>query len=135
MKKRFVQWVRDACSGPHDQNWLDYQEEIGLRHTPDQKNVTDHAHTPSLVPLRYLYGFVPVVALSARKLFVDGGVAGEELQKSDTPPQSGWLDELGRLKGGRPICPGVALSAPNLKVQNCPLLPSALSCSRMYMCT
>jgi len=23
--------------------------------------------------------------------------------RSQTPPQSGWLDELGRLEGGRPI--------------------------------
>jgi hypothetical protein len=38
VKKRFVQWVVDACSRPHDQAWLDYQEEIGLRHTPEKKN-------------------------------------------------------------------------------------------------
>src|SRR5690348_9216477 len=31
VKKRFVQWVKDACFRPHDQEWLDYQEEIGLR--------------------------------------------------------------------------------------------------------
>ena len=54
VKKRFVQWVLDACFRPHDQAWLDYQEEIGLRHTPAKKNQTDHAHTPSMVPLRYL---------------------------------------------------------------------------------
>jgi hypothetical protein len=43
VKKRFVQWVLDACFRPHDQAWLDYQEEIGLRHTPDKKNRTDSA--------------------------------------------------------------------------------------------
>src|SRR5262249_17872374 len=31
VKARFVQWVRDVCLRPHDQAWLDYQEEIGLR--------------------------------------------------------------------------------------------------------
>src|SRR5262249_803720 len=48
VKKRFVQWVLDACFRPHDQEWLDYQEEIGLRHTPEKKNQSDAAQTPSL---------------------------------------------------------------------------------------
>src|SRR5437899_1747916 len=54
VKKRFVQWVRDTCMRPRDQAWLDYQEEIGLRHTPAKKNQTDSVHTPPVVPLRYL---------------------------------------------------------------------------------
>jgi hypothetical protein len=81
VKKRFVQWVLDVGLRPHDQAWLDYQEEIGLRHTPEKKNQTDGAHTPPLVPLRFLLAFVPVVTISARKFFVDEGVAGEELEK------------------------------------------------------
>jgi hypothetical protein len=81
VKKRFVQWVRDACFRPHDQAWLDYQEEIGLRHTPEKKNQTDGAQTPSVVPLRYLIAFGTVVAMTTRKFFVDGGVRGEELHK------------------------------------------------------
>src|SRR5450755_4643418 len=40
VKQRFVKWVQDACLRPHDQAWLDYQEEIGLRHTPAKKNQT-----------------------------------------------------------------------------------------------
>jgi len=81
VKKRFVQWVLDACFRPHDQAWLDYQEEIGLRHTPEKKNQTDGAETPPVVPLRYLISFGTVVAMTARKFFVDGGVRGEELQE------------------------------------------------------
>lgn len=61
VKKRFVQWVRDVAIRPHDQAWLDYQEEIGLRHTPDKKNKTDGRQTPPLVPLRFLLTFVPVI--------------------------------------------------------------------------
>jgi hypothetical protein len=61
VKKRFVQWVGDVAIRPHDRAWLDYQEEIGLRHTPDKKNKTDCRQTPPLVPLRYLLAFVPVV--------------------------------------------------------------------------
>jgi hypothetical protein len=81
VKKRFVQWVLDACFRPHDQAWLDYQEEIGLRHTPEKKNQTDGTHTPPMVPLRYLIAFGAVVAMTTRKFFVAGGVRNEELQR------------------------------------------------------
>jgi hypothetical protein len=62
VKRRFVQWVVDVATRLHDQAWLNYQEEIGLRHTPAKKNKADGGHTPALVPLRYLLAFVPVVA-------------------------------------------------------------------------
>jgi len=81
IKERFVQWVTDAVFRPHDQAWLYYQEEIGLRHTPEKKNRTDGAHTPPVVPLRYVLGFITVVTQGARQFFVNGGVRGEELQK------------------------------------------------------
>ena len=68
VKRRFVQWVIDVALRPHDRAWLNYQEEIGLRHTPTKKNLTDRKQTPPLVPLRYLLGFIPVV-LPIRKFF------------------------------------------------------------------
>jgi len=81
VKKRFVQWVLDVCFRPHDQAWVDYQEETGLRHTPLKKNQTDHAQTPSLVPLRSLIAFGVVVTITTRKFFVDAGIRDEELDK------------------------------------------------------
>jgi hypothetical protein len=81
VKTRFVQWVLDACFRPHDQAWLDYQEEIGLRHTPAKKNQTDFTHTPPVVPLRYLLGFTTVVTIATRKFFTDAGLTGQDLQK------------------------------------------------------
>jgi len=61
VRRRFVRWVVDVATRPHDRAWLNYQEEIGLRHTPAKKNKTDSRHTPPVVPLRYLWAFVPVV--------------------------------------------------------------------------
>jgi hypothetical protein len=81
VKSRFVRWVVDAVSRPRDQAWLDYQDEIGLRHTPAKKNQTDGAHTPVVVPLRYLLAFVTTITTASRRFFVDAGIAGEELQK------------------------------------------------------
>jgi hypothetical protein len=80
VKRRFVQWVIDTAVRPHDRDWLDYQQEIGLRHTPVKKNKTDGAHTPSLVPFRYLLGFVPVV-LPIRGFFTDAIQDESELKR------------------------------------------------------
>ena len=52
VKRRFVQWVIDTCTRRRDQAWLDYQEEIGLRHTPAKKNKTRERALPML----YHYG-------------------------------------------------------------------------------
>jgi hypothetical protein len=77
VKPRFVQWVIDVCTRPYDQAWLDYQEEIGLRHTPTKKNATDRVSAPPLVPLRYLVAFTAVVVTTARDF----------LAKSDRSPE------------------------------------------------
>jgi hypothetical protein len=61
VKERFKQWIVDVCSRPYDQDWLNYQQEIGLRHTHEKKNVTDGGHTPPHIPLRYIIAFTAVV--------------------------------------------------------------------------
>jgi hypothetical protein len=81
VKPRFVQWVLDVALRLHDRAWLDYQEEIGLRHTPDKKNKTDGRQTPPLVPLRFLLAFVPVVTMGARPFFVRHAITGQELRE------------------------------------------------------
>jgi len=79
VKKRFVRWVTDLCRRERDQAWLDYQEEIGLRHTPAKKNVTDHAHTPPLVALRYLVTFTSVVVTTAKEFLSKKGRSSEDV--------------------------------------------------------
>jgi len=82
VKGRFVQWVIDVAMRPHDRDWLNYQHEIGLRHTPAKKNRTDGAHTPPVVPFRYLLGFVPVV-LPVRGFFADAIEDEAELKRRE----------------------------------------------------
>jgi Protoglobin len=79
VKRRFVKWVADVCLRPHDQDWLNYQEEIGLRHTPAKKNRTDGGHTPAVVPQRYLIGFSSVVITSVRGFLAVDSRPEEEL--------------------------------------------------------
>jgi hypothetical protein len=79
VKRRFVQWVIDVAFRAHDQNWLNYQHEIGLRHTPAKKNRTDNAQTPPLVPFPYLLGFVPII-LPIRKFSIEEIPDDDELK-------------------------------------------------------
>jgi hypothetical protein len=80
VKKRFVQWVIDACTKPRDQAWLDYQEEIGLRHTPAKKNQTDGVATPNLVPLRYLFAFIAPTILDSKAFLAKKGHAAKDVE-------------------------------------------------------
>jgi len=83
VKKRFVQWVTDTCTRPHDQAWLDYQEEIGLRHTPAKKNKTDGAQTPEVVPLRYLLAFAAPTVLAVRGFLEKGGLPAAKVAAAE----------------------------------------------------
>lgn len=64
VRARFARWIHDLCGRDWDRDWLDYQEEIALRHTPEAKNRTDGAEgAPDVVHLRYLIGFIyPITA-------------------------------------------------------------------------
>jgi hypothetical protein len=86
VKLRFVQWISDLCLKPHDQAWLDYQEEIGRRHTPAKKNKTDHGHTSPVVPLRYTIGFSAVVITSLPSFLVSNGHSKEDIERM----QAAW---------------------------------------------
>jgi len=59
--QRFEQWILDTCLRPYDQTWLDYQQEIALRHTSLKKNQVDGVRSTPHVPLRDIIAFVPVM--------------------------------------------------------------------------
>ena len=81
VKKRFVQWVSDLCRRQRDQTWLDYQEEIGQRHTPAKKNKTDGARTPDVVPLRYIWVFAGPVISGAREFLASKGHSAAQVER------------------------------------------------------
>jgi hypothetical protein len=59
--KRFEQWILDTCLRPYDQTWLDYQQEIAVRHTSLKKNQVDGVQSTPHVPLRDIIAFIPVM--------------------------------------------------------------------------
>lgn len=58
---RFQQWILDTCFRPYDQDWLNYQQEIALRHTNVKKNKTDNARSLPTIHLRHIIAFGAVV--------------------------------------------------------------------------
>jgi hypothetical protein len=80
-KPRFDRWIIDACTRPLDRDWLDYQFEIGLRHTRAKKNKTDSADSLDQIPMRYLLAFTAVVITTARDYLAAGGTAQEEVNR------------------------------------------------------
>jgi hypothetical protein len=86
VKRRFVQWVSDICLRPHDQDWLNYQEEIGLRHTPAKKNQTDGGQTPPVVPLRYTIAFAAVIITSTRPFLASSASSEDDVERM----QAAW---------------------------------------------
>ena len=58
---RFEQWILDTCLRPYDQDWLNYQQEIALRHTSVKKNQADGVDSTAYVPFRDVVAFVAVL--------------------------------------------------------------------------
>jgi Protoglobin len=80
-KPRFDRWIIDACTRPFDEDWLKYQQEIGLRHTRAKKNMTDGADSLDQVPMRYLLASTAVVITTARGYLAAGGVPADQVDE------------------------------------------------------
>jgi Protoglobin len=78
---RFTQWILDTCFRAYDQEWLNYQQEIALRHTSAKKNQTDGVRSTPFVPLRDVIGFVPVMNETIKPYLAAGGAASEEVER------------------------------------------------------
>lgn len=80
VRQRFGQWIMDTCTRPYDQEWLNYQEEIGLRHTPVKKNQTDQVNSVPVISLRHLIAFIYPVTATVRPFLAKGGHSPEQVE-------------------------------------------------------
>lgn len=78
---RFQQWILDTCLRPYDQAWLDYQQEIALRHTTLKKNQTDAVESTPYVPLRDIIAFIPVMNETIRPYLAAKGHSEDDVRK------------------------------------------------------
>lgn len=77
---RFEQWILDTCLRSYDQNWIDYQQEIALRHTSAKKNQVDGVRSTPFVPLRDIIAFVAVMNQTIRPYLAAKGNSAEEVE-------------------------------------------------------
>jgi hypothetical protein len=80
VRHRFGRWILDTARATYDQAWLDYQHEIGLRHTRARKNQTDRADAADHIPLRYVLALLVPVTTTLRPFLAKGGAAPGEVE-------------------------------------------------------
>jgi Protoglobin len=77
---RFEQWILDTCLRPYDQDWLNYQQEIALRHTSLKKNQADEVTSTAFVPFHDIAAFVAVMNDTIRQYLAAKGNTAEEVE-------------------------------------------------------
>jgi hypothetical protein len=78
---RFEQWILDTCLRPYDQDWLNYQQEIALRHTSVKKNKVDGVRSTPFVPLRDIIAFIAVINETIKPYLAAKGHPVVEVQR------------------------------------------------------
>jgi hypothetical protein len=78
---RFQQWILDTCLRPYDQDWINYQQEIALRHTSLKKNKIDGVSSTPFVPLRDIIGFIAVINETIKPYLAAKNHSEEEVDK------------------------------------------------------
>lgn len=81
VSKRFGQWVLDTARAKSDQDWLDYQYEIGLRHHRTKKNKTDNGHSANHIRGRDLLAFCTSIVVPMRPFLASKGHAHEAVDR------------------------------------------------------
>jgi hypothetical protein len=81
VRKRFAQWIADTADANYNQAWLDYQYEIGLRHTTPKKNQTDKVDSVPLVNFRYLSALTIPVTTTLKPFLAKKGASPDDVEK------------------------------------------------------
>ena len=80
VRRRFGRWILDTARAEYDQAWLDYQQEIGLRHHRSGKNRTDGARAADHIPLRYVLALLVPITTTLKPFLSEGGAAPDEVE-------------------------------------------------------
>ncbi len=81
VRKRFGQWILDTASANYDQQWLNYQYEIGLRHHRSKKNQTDNVSSVDHIPFRYLVALFYPITYTLKPFLAKKGHSAEDVDK------------------------------------------------------
>lgn len=84
VRKRFGQWILDTCYREYDQDWLNYQYEIGLRHTRIKKNRTDNVDAVPEISYRYVIAFIFPITATIKPFLTKKGHSEGDVEKMHT---------------------------------------------------
>ncbi len=79
VRARFGRWILDTAAADYDRAWLDYQNEIGLRHHRSKKNQTDGVEAVENIGLRYLIALIFPITATLRPFLEKKGHAREDV--------------------------------------------------------
>lgn len=84
VRNRFGQWIRDLCTRPWDQQWLNYQHEIARRHTDTMGDTDGITSDQTHIPLRYLIAFIWPITATVRQFLAEGSTDGADVDAMHT---------------------------------------------------
>lgn len=90
VRARFGQWIRDTAAARYDQDWLNYQHEIGLRHARAKKNQTDGVASVPLVNYRYLPALIYPITATLKPFLAKKGHSPAEVERM----HQAWLKSV-----------------------------------------
>lgn len=80
VRKRFAMWILQTAEANYDQNWLNYQYEIGLRHYSTKKNKTDNAASVPIINYRYIPALTIPVTTTLKPFLAKKGASASDVE-------------------------------------------------------
>ncbi len=81
VRNRFGQWIMDLCNRKYDEEWLNYQHEIALRHHSSKKNKTDKVDAAPIIHFRYMTAFIYPITATIKSFLAKKGHDAETVDK------------------------------------------------------
>ncbi len=81
VKERFALWILQTAEANYDQNWLNYQYEIGLRHYSAKKNRTDNVNSVPVIYYRYIPALTIPITTTLKPFLAKKGASADDVDK------------------------------------------------------
>ena len=81
VRGRFKMWILQTAEAKYDQNWLNYQYEIGLRHYTTKKNKTDNVTSVPVINYRYIPALTIPVTTTLKPFLAKTGASAADVDK------------------------------------------------------
>ena len=81
VRERFAMWILQTAEANYNQDWLNYQYEIGLRHYSTKKNKTDKATAVPIVNYRYIPALTIPLTTTLKPFLAKKGASAADVDK------------------------------------------------------